>query len=65
MFALEFLRNGGDVMTLQKLLGHSTLEMTRRYLNQTEGDVLQKARAVGAVVDRLGPLPGERRRVRF
>jgi integrase/recombinase XerD len=38
-FALNYLRRGGSVFHLQKCLGHSSLEMTRRYANLMTEDL--------------------------
>jgi site-specific recombinase XerD len=39
--AVKFLRNGGNVFSLQRLLGHASLEMTRRYCELADTDVKQ------------------------
>lgn len=50
-FATEFLRNGGNLLTLQRLLGHSSLDMVRRYAKIVEAD-LARAHDAGSPVAR-------------
>jgi integrase/recombinase XerD len=38
-FAVNYIRRGGSVFHLQKVLGHSSLEMTRRYANLVTADL--------------------------
>lgn len=41
-FALQFLRNGGHALALQRTLGHSDLSMTKRYVALTEQDLIEQ-----------------------
>ena len=51
--AVSFMRNGGDAFSLQRLLGHSTLVMTRHYCELADVDV-KKAHMSASPVDNLG-----------
>jgi integrase/recombinase XerD len=41
--AINFLRNGGNTLELQKVLGHESLEMVRRYARLAESDLERTA----------------------
>ena len=52
-FAISFLRNGANPFELQIALGHTTLEMTRRYTQALGFDDVYKRHVMASPVDRL------------
>jgi site-specific recombinase XerD len=50
--AVTFLRNRGDVFSLQRILGHSTLAMTRHYCELADVDV-KRAHVTASPVDNM------------
>lgn len=50
-FAKMYIKNGGDAFTLQAILGHSSLEMVRHYVNMFSSDIQEQHR-------RFSPLQG-------
>lgn len=56
-----WIRNGGDIFSLQKITGHSSLEVLRGYVNLAQGDVNSAHRRYSAI-DNLGlRIPATRR----
>ena len=53
-FASAFIQNGGDILTLQKLLGHGSIKMTMRYAHLAP-DHLEEARRLNPVDTWLTP----------
>ncbi len=53
-FAVMYIRNGGDSFSLQEILGHSTLEMTRRYVHLARRDVAEQHKKFSPMDSLLG-----------
>jgi site-specific recombinase XerD len=51
-FAINFLRSGGDLLSLSRLLGHSGLSLLARYANQNTAD-LQRVHMEHSPIDRM------------
>lgn len=54
-FAKLWIKNNGDMYKLQKILGHSTLDMTRRYVNMFSEDIKED-------YDKFSPLDSLKRK---
>jgi len=49
--AIQFLRNGGNIFVLQRMLGHRSLQMVQRYLQLSDVDT-QVAMQANSPADR-------------
>lgn len=56
-FSITFLRGGGNVYALQKILGHTTLEMCLRYLAVSRSDIFEAHRSASPVMLFTAPRP--------
>ncbi|MGZ8761119.1 MAG: tyrosine-type recombinase/integrase, partial [Aeromicrobium sp.] len=52
-FARGYLVNGGDVFSLQRILGRTTLDMVKRYVALAELEIVRRLHAVASPADRL------------
>lgn len=51
IYALQFVRNGGNALALQRLLGHTTLLMTKRYVALSQDDLHEQHRLASPLND--------------
>ncbi len=49
-FAINFMRNGGNIFVLQSILGHSTLDMSRKYTAIAQVDIQAAHRRASPVM---------------
>lgn len=61
--ALMFLRNNGNVFALQREMGHSDLNMTKRYLALSEDDLREAHAKASPLNSLLGSAPRKRLRL--
>ena len=52
--ATSFLRNGGDISSLQTILGHSSLEMVRNYSRTLNSEDAMRAHERASPADSMG-----------
>jgi integrase/recombinase XerD len=60
-FARQYLMCGGDVFSLQQILGHKSLEIVKIYINLASGDISEQHRRFSPV-DNMIPLGNRRQR---
>ena len=51
-FATEYLRNGGEIERLRRILGHTTYVMVMRYAHLDKGDLFPRLRFAGSLLNR-------------
>ena len=54
-FATHYLRQGGNIAHLQQILGHSSVQVTERYLHLAQNDVAQEHARVSPLRHLLSP----------
>ena len=62
--ALLLLRKGADAFTVQNILGHTTMQMTRHYINLTSEDTRKGHDKAGVLLSILGQEGQQRQRIR-